>query len=217
MQVLKQMLGLVQAALLWYSKPAKKTKVLRLLFTMVYDRYPSKGNEFVLLVGFSGSGKTTHRLRSARYYRYASVPTTSIHEALNDSYSLLNDDRTVTGQGYWARQWLTKWTRARLLNIFCYRNYCIVEDACNLIAAERAERLAIAKKYGYTTIIVHTMCDEKILIARLQKLDRQKVERGEIPTWVNLYNNIQLPRFQPPSPQEADTLITVDTTQYNPR
>jgi hypothetical protein len=48
---------------------------------------------------------------------------------------------------------------------------------------------------------------------RLKAMDRIKADLGESRTWVKLYTDVQRHRYQPPSAEEADLFICIDTTQ----
>lgn len=216
MKIIRQLIGLLQAAWIWHTQPERIRTVANTLFDNVTEKcWPAlrKGNEFVLYVGFSGVGKTRHSL-NCNYGNYVSIQVRTIHSVLNRTFhALLDDDKTVTGRGYWARQWLTKWMRTALIEQLCRRHYCIVDDGCNLVRSERAERLALAKKFGYQTTIVHVTCTEHELMKRLKVMDQIKSDLGESRTWVKLYTDVQRHRYQPPSAEEANLFICIDTTQ----
>ena len=215
MRFLKLSFGWLQAQWLQLNH-VTKAAVLQEVFERSVCSSTIKQKEFVLYVGFSKSGKSTHR-RSSTFRDFAGVETTTIHQVINSAFGLLNDDRSVDGPGYWARQWLTRSIRQKVLHRLCSLGYAVVEDSCNLNLRERGERLAVARQYGYHTTLIYVSCFEPVLLERLGQFDRENLKRGLAPTWVDLYLTIQRFRFEAPQFKEADTIVHVNSNSIPQR
>ncbi|NIT04334.1 AAA family ATPase [Candidatus Saccharibacteria bacterium] len=170
---------------------------------------------FVMMVGRSLSGKTWFVEHHGELSRFFQVSTRRIHDLLNSRFPLLDDDKTVDGQGYWPRQALTRYLREEIFKEVCKWGIAMVSDSGNQIRVERERRLRVPRKYGYKTAIVWVLCDREVLIQRCLGLDAQLEKRGEKPTWLALYKR-QLKRFQPPAQFEADELMIFQSELDNP-
>ncbi len=175
-------------------------------FIKAWDEYPRE-RKFVAMVGYSKSGKNYWLEHDSVRARFFQLSTDQIHVRLNAAFPWLNDDRTVTGPAYWPRQWLTQKVRQVVLAAAFQQGVNVVNDSCNLVRKERVERLKLAKQYGYQTEIVWIQCQEVRLLERLQRADDQLRQRGRPAAWVDLYRQIQQPRFEEPRPEEADSLL----------
>lgn len=167
---------------------------------------------FVMLVGFSKSGKETLRTHNESLNRAARVDTDVIHMHLNLYIDKLQDDYTVNGKAYWARQFLTRYVRQRAFEYLFFRGHRVLSESCNLTREERIERIALAREYGYETVIIWIQCPEEILLERLKDEDDQLIACGKLPTWRNLYHNVQKVRFERPLPDEADELYLYNSS-----
>lgn len=164
--------------------------------------------KFVMLVGFSKSGKHTFLKNHPSINRYFSVNTDTIHRLLNQQFQALQDDQTSSGSGFWLRQYYTRIIRRGLTRNAFKKNIDVASDSCNLRKSQRKILLSQAKKFGYRTIIIWIQCDEQELLRRLDSADRKLRENGKQPAWRGLYFKIQKPLFDQPSLAEADQLIT---------
>lgn len=169
-----------------------------------------KGKVFVMFVGFSKSGKTTYLSNSKELKGFFKVSSSAIHDLINVTFSFLKDDNTTKGRAYWERQYLTRIIRELVLKKAFAKGLSVVSDSANLRRSERGKRLALAKKFGYTTKIVHVSCSEQVLLKRLQMLDAELVGAGKKPTWVALYKDVQKPRFEGIISSEADYCETIN-------
>jgi len=206
----EQVYGLFLALYIRVAERKVIRRVLMELYHQALESKPAKRRQFVMYVGFSKSGKTT-TLNQSEEANYARVESMSIHQGLNQALLILRDGYTSDGSAYWARQYLTEWLRVKLLRRLCRQGYNIVQDSCNLSQRERRERLAIPHSYGYTTTIVHVTCSEEILLDRLQEADEAKKALNEEPTWIKLYLDKQLQRYDEPQECEADVFVSIAT------
>jgi len=135
------------------------------------------------------------------------IDTTAIHHRLHAQFDWLRDDFTVHGPAHQDRQDVTRLVRRRLLDQALAMSLAIVNDSANLERKNRVEILGKAKASGYETIIIWVQLDEARLLKRLHELDQDSLSRSQKPAWVDLYEAVQKPRFEPPEANEADRLI----------
>ncbi|QQS60470.1 ATP-binding protein [Candidatus Falkowbacteria bacterium] len=166
----------------------------------------STGNTFILLVGFTHSGKETLVKNNKQLREMFLVHSDEIHVYLNESLRFLRDDNTITGEAYWERQFLTHIVRKMLLRRAFKSNINVVNDSANLRKRDRSTKLALAKKYGYQTIIIQVQCPESVLLKRLEDSDNKKSDLDQSSNWVALYAT-QKSRFCPVKGNEADRVI----------
>jgi hypothetical protein len=145
------------------------------------------------------------------------VNTDKIHDALNETFSFLRDNETVAGPGYWPRQLLTRLIRRRLMERAFSDGLAVVNDSCNLVRRQRRARLALARIYGYRTVIVWVNYTETALVQRLRSSDEARLSGGASPAWFDLFNNVQNRCFDPPRDTEADRIYFVLSGLANPR
>lgn len=160
---------------------------------------------FVLMVGFSGSGKSRLVSDSPSLSRMYCIRTDAIHDALRERFpEFRNDD--VASYAYWKLQAMTRLVRRSMLRMAVQGRLCIVVDACNLRAAQRRSQIAWARRHGYATFIVEVMVPEDVLLGRLEARDEAYVREGRGPAYVDLYRKVQVPIYEPPMSGEADWL-----------
>lgn len=159
------------------------------------DSVPNQ-RRLVIMMGFSMSGKTTLVQSHPALKHCARIETQVIHRMLNGRFSLLIDNQTIAGRGYWLRQGLTRILRQKILNQLLLKGVSIVIDSCNLRRSWRKSLIKMAKRDGYFVRIVHVDCDERVLQSRLEQADEKLKSRGLPPTWVALYRQ-QRAMFQP--------------------
>lgn len=162
--------------------------------------------KFVLMVGFAKSGKSAYIRDRRKLRNYFCISSARIHRIIDCSFEFLRDDKTVTGFAYWERQFLTWIIRERLLKIALDGDYNVVNDSANLTLAGRSKLLKLAKKYGYSTRIIHICCSEKLLIRRLKSADDLAEKNGKPGVWLDLYE-VQKKIMQEPSTDEADCIL----------
>jgi len=179
------------------------------------SKFSSIGNTFVLLVGFTHSGKETLIINNKQLRGMFIVHSDEIHVYLNKSLSFLYDDNTIAGKAYWERQFLTHIVRKLLLRKAFKSNINVVNDSANLRKRDRSTKLALAKRYGYQTIIIQVQCSESVLLKRLQEADDKKSDLHEPRNWVALYGS-QKSRFCPVKGNEADRVIVYHSDFLKP-
>lgn len=174
---------------------------------------------FVMLVGYSLSGKSWFIRHHSQLSRFFQVDTRKIHDLLNQSFRILQDGKTTSGSGYWPRQFLTRTVRESVFEKAGRIGMATVSDSANLVREERQKRLQAFRRWGYETAIVHVACPKERLMERLEALDAQRQARGEAPTWVRLYEDVQKNRFNPPQRGEADHIylfVSAEGGEANP-
>ncbi|MDQ3018376.1 MAG: ATP-binding protein [bacterium] len=168
---------------------------------------------FILLVGFTHSGKTTLRRENENLNKLFCLETILIHDALNSVFRFLQDDNTITGHAYWERQFWTNYIRTKVLELVLKQGIAVVSDSCNLQYKDRKEKLAIANNLGYNTIILNVECPEPELLSRLLEADYRKQLNDEEPAWVRLYEDVQKNRYESPQRSEAGFIWKIDGTE----
>ena len=195
------------------SKNRNTLKKIVFELTNKQDTYKQK--VFVLMVGYSKSGKTTLRKNNKMLKKLFNLSTNDIHDQLNREFPFLKDDNTNDGEAYWERQFLTRIIRKRALKKVLSQGFGVVNDSANLNRQERKRWLKMAKGYGYKTWIVWVTCSEYILLKRLREADNKLAASGKKRTWVSLYNNVQKKRFNPPLSREADVVIRYKSQNHD--
>lgn len=175
-----------------------------------------KKKVFVLLVGFSLSGKSFFIGHHPSLRSFFRINSKQLHSALNSRIEELRDDNTIHGNAYEDRQKMTKELRKAILEQALTKGIAIVSESCNLERTWRAQLFSLAKQYGYKTVLIHVQCDEKTLLQRLQKADTENISRSEKPTWVALYEEVQKKRFAQPSADEADVFVEFHSENDDP-
>ena len=202
----RKILGLVRLFFHLLSKNCRKT-INEIVDTLVVNNQNViKQKIFVMMVGYSKTGKTSSIKDDVRLNKFFKLSSDDIHDLLNSKLSFLKDDNTIDGKAYWERQYLTKIIRKKTLEKAFSKGLAIVSDSANLVRNMRYSWLKMAKKHSYETVIIWVFCPEKELLSRLKKYDDDLISKGENATWVNLYNNIQKEIFDPPLPFEADSI-----------
>jgi|GEM_PF-1614699 len=214
-KMLRKLLGFLKTYLHLYT-PDNTNRLDKVISDLVGCQPQIYKKIFVMTVGYSKSGKTTlikHNKTLSSLFR---LSTTDIHDRLNAEFSFLRDDNTVNGRAYWERQYLTRIVRKKVLRKVFAQGIGVINDSANLSRYERKERLSIAKKNGYKTIIVWVVCDEKELIKKLEEADDLLAESGKEKTWLRLYQEVQKKRFNPPLCVEADEVVKFESAKDDP-
>ena len=206
---------LVAAFYLARSSTRNKLKEIVLEILKGTEHAPKK-RIFVMMLGYSLSGKTwfiDHHPYISSFFR---VETRKIHDLLNVTFPLLNDDKTIEGAGYQPRQILTQVVRRWILREACRKGVSLVSDSCNLSHGSRYGRLLLFKRHGYETFIVWVLCGVGTLGPRLRGKDEELLSHGQNPTWVDLHKKQQA-RFDPPTFFEADELFFYQSELQDPK
>jgi len=216
---LRKVIGLLRMQLHFFANQRYLNDLERIEKYLMDDQeHALRAKNFVLTVGYSKSGKTTFVDRHNVLSTYFRLSTNTIHDYLNQAFFFLKDDNSITGHAYWERQFLTSLIRNNVLEKAFSQGFAVVNDSDNLSRKERAKRLRLAKRHGYRTHIVLIECNEKLLLDRLGKSDEELLKNGGKPTWVALYKDIQMARFEKVTVGEADRIIRfepITTEQAN--
>ena len=166
---------------------------------------------FIMMVGFSQSGKTTLAKKIAKEFArfFIRINSDSIHDFLNKNYNVFQDDKTITGKGYDLRQKTTSAIKKVLIKELIASHYSVILDSCNLAKAGRLELLKSVKKIknNIVTVIILVKIPETILYKNLRQADKRKKDRGEKAVWVDLYEKVQKDKFVRPNKNEVDYLL----------
>lgn len=172
---------------------------------------------FIMLVGFSHSGKSTLAKKIQKEFsnKFIRIDSNAIHNFLNKNYSIFQDDNTIQGESFNLRQKTTKTIQNILLDTLLKEGCSIILDTCNLSKEKRRDVLNKIKYINkkIKTIIIHLDISEEKLYKRLKRADQKMIQKEEKPVWVDLYKKIQKDKFDLPQKNEVDFLLTLE----NPR
>ncbi len=173
---------------------------------------------FIMIVGFSQSGKSTLCNKIVKDFGkvFTRIDANKIHDFLNETYPIYQDDNTVTGEGFEIRQSTTSSVREAMIGVLLSNGYSVLLDSCNLSEEKRKSRLSKAKEANSSTItmIIYNKITEKELYKNLREVDKRNVENNEKPAWVDLYEKVQKPSFVKPKPSEADYYVEYSGDNY---
>lgn len=161
---------------------------------------------FVMLVGFSRSGKTTLAKKIIENIKdLVLIDSDSIQLFLNNTYSLFRDDNTIEGKSYEIRQKATKAMQEALISTLLKDGHSILLDANNGRKEIREAILKAVKNINpeVQTVLIRHKIDEEILYENIRKADQIKGDN----TWKDLYEKVQKPKFVEPNKDEADCLL----------
>ena len=166
---------------------------------------------FIMLVGFSQSGKSTlsEKIQEAFPNKFIRIDPDSIHVFLNKTFPIFQDDNTIQGKSFALRQKATEVIKNTLCDVLLKEGYSIILDSCNLVRTERKALLTKAKKINkdISTIILDVQIPEAQLYKRLRDADQRNVEKGEKPAWIDLYEKIQKNKLVTPQETEGDYFL----------
>ena len=180
-----------------------------LLQKLIGNKKTVKNRVFIMMVGYSLSGKTTFARKLAKNYPFLIIESRQIHQLINKRFKELQDDDTVSGTGYNLRQELTTKIRQNLLTKLLPQGWPIIADSCHLEFKKRKIILDLARKNHYFTIIIWLKTPEKILLSRLKLADQKRIMQKQKPAWVDLYQKLQKKKFDPPKENEANVIIKI--------
>jgi len=167
---------------------------------------------FIMMVGFSQSGKTTLAKKIVREFGlfFTRIDSDSIHDFLNKKYKIFQDDKTIEGGSFDLRQKVTSAVKKALTKELIASHYSVILDSCNLAKAGRLELLKAVKKVknDIVTVIIFVKIPETILYKNLRQADKRKKTRGGKEAWVDLYEKVQKDKIDNPHKNEADYLLT---------
>jgi predicted kinase len=165
-----------------------------------------------MLVGFSLSGKSNlaKKIQENSPGKFTKIDSNSIHDFLNKTYSVFQDDNTIYGKSFELRQRTTKAIHNALLSTLFQEGYSVILDSCNLARERRDKIITKIKKINknIATIVLYNQIPEEQLHKNLRKADQRNLERGKKPVWVDLYEKVQKPRLEEPQEDEADHFFT---------
>lgn len=183
------------------------------------DKEKYKDVLFIMLVGFSKSGKSSLSKKIARSFsgKITRVDADMIHDFLNESYPIFKDDNTISGNSFEIRQRSTYVIREAMIDVLISHGYSVLLDSCNLSVEKRRERLTRVRKSNpkVKTVIIYNKISRAELYRNLEKADQKNVKNGEKPAWMDLYEKIQKPAFEEPTKDESDYFIIYDKTNYD--
>jgi predicted kinase len=122
----------------------------------------------LIMVGYSGSGKSTFIERHPKARQMAVISSIRIHDKLNELIPQLRDDKSTKGYAYITRQLLTWVVRRRLLKLYFAEGAAVVSDSCNLRRADRRYWIRMARKWDYRVVEVHVVRRRTEILAVLQ-------------------------------------------------
>ncbi len=164
-----------------------------------------------MLVGFSQSGKSTlsEKIQEKFPNKFIRIDPDSIHDFLNKTYPIFQDDNTIQGKSFALRQNATETIKSALCDVLLKEGHSIILDSCNLARAERKELLAKTKEINkdISVVILYVQIPEAELYKRLRDADRRNIKGGEKPTWVDLYEKIQKDKLDVPQKTEGDYFL----------
>lgn len=167
---------------------------------------------YIFTVGLSLSGKTwlVKKIKERFPRQFEVIETRAIHDYLN-TMDLWKDDNTVEGKSYELRQKATKAIRKSLIEVFGREGISLIQDSSNLIAKDRAERLAVVKDANpnIKSVLIFVNTDKQIVEGRAKKDDALLKKDGYKEAWYDLYLK-QIERFEVPNKEEADYFIEYD-------
>ncbi|HEB14069.1 MAG TPA: hypothetical protein ENI09_01525 [candidate division WWE3 bacterium] len=207
--------GLLAAAF-YLARSSTRSKLKEISLEILKGaEYAPKERIFVMMVGYSLSGKTWFIDYHPYISQFFRVETRKIHDLLNAAFTLLDDDKTIKGVGYQPRQILTQVVRQWVFKEACRKGVALVSDSCNLSYSDRRARLRLTKRLGYKTVIIWMLGKKGNLRKRLQAKDEELLSQGQSPVWVNLHEK-QRVRFEPPMLLDADELHFYQSETHDP-
>lgn len=175
---------------------------------------------FIMMMGFSRSGKTTlaKQIEAEFPDKFTRIDADTIHDFLNTTYPVFQDDHTIIGQSFELRQKATKAIREVLIETILESGHSVIMDSTNLANGSRKAVLARVKAIDLkiSTIIVSAEIPEAKLYENLRQEDQKNIDRGEKATWVELYEKIQKPKFEKPNRVEADLVLNYTGENIQP-
>jgi len=204
--LIKQLFGYVR--LRWHLLNPTNSQILNeIVLSHFSDKKYPNDKTFVMMVGFSKSGKTYIVENNSLLKDYFKISTNRIHDALNNKFAFLKDGGCEAEKGYWEKQYLTNIVRNRVLFKALSMGVPIVNDSCNLRRSDRNKTLRRVKLFDYHTVVISVECRKSELKKRLEEADRERLKINEKPVWVSLYQDIQINRYNEPHHSECDELI----------
>ncbi len=163
---------------------------------------------FIMLVGFSQSGKTilSKKILKAFANQFVRIDSNAIHDFLNKTYSIFRDDNTIKGKSYKLRQKTTKVIHDALIKVLLQNRFSIILDSCNLTRERREKIINSVKRVNkdIKTVIIYNKISESQLYKNLRKADQRLIRKRKEPVWVDLYEKVQKPKLEEPKRSEAD-------------
>ena len=215
--VFYKVIGFVRLVIHFLS-PKNRRVLNETIFSLMNGKDYKREKTFVMMTGFSKSGKTYVVENNPSLRSFFRVSTGKIHDLINKNFDFLKDDNRVNGRAYWERQYLTKIVRKGLIDKALKEGIAVVSDSCNLSKSSRKKNLRKAKKYGYQTVLIWVLCSESELLERLHQADEENIKKGKKPTWEELYK-MQKKIFyngNEPNNNEANRVIIVLSPKDDP-
>lgn len=176
-----------------------------------HNKAPPK-QTLLLMRGFSKSGKTTLARKIEKHFpdTFVRINSDSIHAFLNTTYTVFQDDNTVSGRAYELRDKATKAVQEALLKVLLQQGISVIYDACNNQKKKRAKYIRLAHRISpnIRVGIININIPEKDLIRRLEIADDESIASGGNRVWLDLYEKVQKPAFVEPAEAEADFVLS---------
>lgn len=132
---------------------------------------------FIMMNGFSRSGKSTLAKRIVlKTPELIRIDSDDIHDFLNKTYPVFQDEDSIDGQSYDLRQLTTKRIQITLFSVLLENGKSIIHDSCNLKKETRQKVLDLVKKIDkdIVTIVIQHKIAEKALYKNIAKADKLK-------------------------------------------
>lgn len=162
---------------------------------------------FIMLVGFSRSGKTTLADKIIKEIpELIKIDSDSILEFLTKTYPIFQDGDAINGKSYKLKQISNKYMQMGLISALLENNYSVLLDSCNIKMDIRKKILYKVKESGadIQTIIIRHKINEDVLYENIRKADDGF---GGSNNWKEMYEKVQKPNFDEPIKDEVDYLL----------
>lgn len=172
--------------------------------------------EFVMLVGYSKTGKSTLRTGHPLLQQYVHLDDEEIFGQVNPRFQWATTDQSFFGPMYFPRRVVIMLALVRLLVRYFERRQPVVLDICIYTPMWRQLFFRLAQLFGYRRTIVHVHCDATEHLRRLRLADARRIASGLEPYFERNFLDIQVPRYVPPVAGEADWVVDYPSDRHQP-
>lgn len=169
---------------------------------------------FIMIAGFSGSGRTTLAKEISDKFPnvFNILDVKDVHSFLNDTYPAFKDDNTISGGSFNIRQEVSDKMEELLMESFLKAKLSIIYDSANLDKKKRKKFLDLAKSANSeaVTVLIMIKIPEDLVLNELKGRDEEAQSRGLKPVWVDLYEKVQKEKYEEPTDDEADKVLFYD-------
>lgn len=170
---------------------------------------------FIMLVGFSRSGKTTLADKIIKEIpELIKIDSDSILEFLTKTYPIFQDNDSVNDKSYKLKQISNKYMQMGLISALLENDYSVLLDSCNIKMDIREKILRKVKETNTNTqtIIIRHKINETLLYENIRKADDGFSTSNN---WKDIYEKIQKPNFDEPIKDEVDYLLLHENNTEN--